>query len=57
MERQNKKTRLDAAREWGSCLARRQQDVSGLQISGYMLPDPIKVSRSLIDADSPTREW
>lgn len=44
-------------RQWGTRLAEGQQDVSGLQISGYMLPDPIKVSRSLIDADSPTRGW
>lgn len=61
MERQNKRRRLDAEHEsaptGGTCLAEGQQDVSGLQISGYMLPKPIKVSRSLIDADRPTRGW
>lgn len=34
-----------------------QWDVSGLQISGYTLPWPIKILCTLIDADSLTRGW
>lgn len=50
-------TQSTRQRQWGTWLAEGQQDVSGLQISGYMLPNPIKGSRSLIDADRPTRGW